>query len=138
LADDQGGQIRLLGLAELAQVQTESGETLAVTLVWQEDARVEGNYKAFLHLLDAEGSIIAQSDSVPAQGYATNRWVPDEVVVDHHLLDLPEGLPAGSYKLVAGLYEPIGGRRLAARTAAGEALANDLVPLGEVNLPITN
>ena len=138
LSDDQGGQIRLLGLAELAQEQTDQGEALVVTLVWQEDARVEGNYKAFLHLLNAEGTIVAQSDSVPAQGYATNRWVPDEVVVDRHLLALPDGLPAGAYTLVAGLYEPIGGRRLTIRTAAGEALPHDLAPLGEVTLPISD
>jgi hypothetical protein len=137
LADEQGGQFRLMGLAELDQVAGERGDSLAVTLVWREEARADGNYKAFVHLVDDDGVIVAQSDVIPAQGYATNRWAPGEVIVDRHLLELPDELPPGDYQLLAGLYEPIGVRRLAAQNANGEALPDDQVPLGAVELPLT-
>lgn len=131
LTDEHGGQIRLAGVAQIGQ---EQGSTLAVTLAWQDLARVEGNYKAFVHLLDENGAIIAQSDVVPAGGYATNRWVPGEVVADTHLLALPSDLLPGVYRLVTGMYEPIGGRRLDAAGAAGRPFPDNRVPLGEVSL----
>jgi hypothetical protein len=131
LTDEQGGQIRLAGAAQIAQ---EGGRTLNVTLVWQEVSRVDGNYTAFVHLVDDDGTIVAQSDSVPAGGYATNRWVPDEVVADAHRLVLPADLAPGVYRLVAGMYEPIGGRRLDAVNADGYPVSDNHVALGEVTL----
>lgn len=137
LADDQGGQIRLAGASEIAQTAGDGENTLTVTLVWQEVSRVEGNYMAFVHLLDETGAIVAQSDIVPADGYATNRWVPDEVVIDVHRLSLPADLPPGVYQLVAGMYEPIDGRRLFATDAEGHGLPDNRVPLGEISLPLS-
>jgi hypothetical protein len=136
LTDEQGGEIRLLGVSSLDQEAAGTQTALALTLVWQEQSRVEGNYKAFVHLLSDDGTILAQSDAVPAAGYATNRWVPDEVVLDRHVLALPEDLPPGEYQLVAGLYEPIGAYRLATQGPPDVALSDGRISLGTITLPI--
>lgn len=134
LADAEGAEIRLVGL-ERAPELAEDRSYVALYLVWQPIGPITGNYKAFVHLLDSSGRIVAQSDTVPAEGYATNRWLPAEVVIDRHILYLPAELPAGGYTLVAGLYEPIDVHRLTARTAAGDSLPDGLVPLGPLTLP---
>lgn len=139
LTTDAGESIALLGVGELATEGSAADGTpqLAVTLVWQAQTRIDGNYSAFVHLLDASGTIISQSDAVPAGGYATNRWLPQEVVVDRHLIDLPADLPPGDYRLVAGLYDPIAMHRVRAQDVDGTALPDDLIPLGQVEWPLS-
>ena len=133
-ADAEGAEIRLAGLAASPELATDRSY-VALPLVWQPIGPITGNYKAFVHLLDNQGNIVAQSDTVPADGYATNRWLPAEVIVDRHIIYLPSELPAGDYTLVAGLYEPIGVHRLTARNAEGALLPDGLAPLGPLKLP---
>lgn len=139
LTTDNGESIALLGVSDLASARDAQHDTpqLSVALVWQAQTRIDENYSAFVHLLDASGTIVSQSDAVPANGYATNRWLPQEIVVDRHLIDLPLALPAGDYRLVAGLYDPIAMHRVRAQNAQGAPLPDDLIPLGQVDLPLS-
>lgn len=132
LSEGLDSEIRLAGAAAIAQETAGSGDSVIVTLVWQAAARIAGNYTVFVHLLDPDGRIVAQSDHVPAGDYDTNRWLPGEVVVDDHRLALPDHLASGVYQVVAGMYEPIGGRRLQAASSDGEPLPEDRISLGNI------
>ncbi|MBP8294453.1 MAG: hypothetical protein KAX65_16865, partial [Caldilineaceae bacterium] len=112
-----------------------TGDTLSVTLVWQALAAPDTALTAFVHLLDADGALIAQSDAVPGGNYATTAWAPGEVVVDPHQLNLPAAAPEGSYRLVAGLYDPVTGQRAQAVDSSGTAYADQAVPLFTGELP---
>ncbi|MCS6909681.1 MAG: hypothetical protein NZM11_03820 [Anaerolineales bacterium] len=71
------------------------------------------SYHVFVHLTDADGVIVAQSDGAPANGTRrTTGWLPGEYVVDPRTLSLPAGLTPGAYTLTAGLYRPDTGARL--------------------------
>lgn len=121
---------------DLAGATTQrDGDTLSVTLVWQALAAPDTALTAFVHLLDADGALIAQSDAVPGGDYATTAWAPGEVVVDPHQLNLPPAAPAGSYRLVAGLYDPVTGQRAQAVDSNGAAYADQAVPLFTGELP---
>lgn len=87
------------------------GETLDVTLVWQALAETEISYYVFVHLLDPDGRLVAQSDAKPA-GWTrpTTGWLPGEFVFDSHLLALPPDVMPGAYQLLAGLYTSDGER----------------------------
>ena len=86
-------------------------------------------------MLNAEQVLVAQSDSVPAVGQRpTTGWLPDEIIVDAHRLSLPEDLPVGHYVLIAGLYNPLTGQRLATLDEAGGSAA-DAILIAEVTLP---
>ena len=62
-------------------------------------------YKVFLHLLDAQGRLVAQHDSEPVGGLApTTAWPPGATVRDRRALVLPDQLPPGSYTLSVGMY----------------------------------
>ncbi|MBI1881328.1 MAG: hypothetical protein HYR94_24370, partial [Chloroflexi bacterium] len=89
------------------------GQTLPVEFVWQPLQRPKTDYNLFLQLLTADGALVAQHDSPPNGGYTpTSTWAPGNPIVSHHALALPPDLPAGDYRLIAGLYNPATGQRL--------------------------
>ncbi len=87
----------------------------ALTLAWQAESPVTEDYSVFVHLVDGAGEIAAQRDAPPGGGfYPTRYWTPDEMVLDHHELELPPAAHGGVYRLLVGLYHPESGRRLTA------------------------
>ena len=75
-------------------------------LYWKATAAVDGDYTAFLHLLDPAGRLAAQDD-VPLGGpsLGTGEWRLGEAGESRHTLKL-DNLAPGTYSLVAGLYLP--------------------------------
>ena len=105
-------QIQLVG-ADLISPTLRAGETLNVRLVWSTAAPVEQDYTVFVHLIDADGKPIAQSDRAPENGvYPTSGWQVGEWVQDVYALAVPVTIPTGQYQLVVGLYRPETGERL--------------------------
>lgn len=85
----------------------------ALPLVWRAETETPTGYHVFVHLVDAMGNILAQSDSVPANWTRpTTGWLPGEYIVDTHTLTLPTELPPGPLSLRVGLYDPQTGTRL--------------------------
>ena len=77
-----------------------------VTLYWLALRETGQDYKAFVHLLGTDGSVIGQHDGDPVGGFTpTSRWRPGEIIVDRHVIPLPPDLPPGEYGLRAGLYQ---------------------------------
>ncbi len=113
------GQATLVGYtAEGVEV----GRPFSVTLVWRGEQAIAQSYHVFVHLRDANGQLIAQSDGQPA-GWArpTTGWLPGEYIIDQHQIPLPDPLPPGPYQLLVGLYLP-GGSRL------GDGIELELAP----------
>jgi hypothetical protein len=87
------------------------GSALTATLVWRAEKTPTTSYHVFLHLLDAEGRLVAQSDAVPANwSRPTTGWLPGETITDAHTLTIPPDAAAGDYTLATGLYIPNGER----------------------------
>jgi hypothetical protein len=106
-----------LGLATLFAAEAPAilkpGDVLPVKLVWRADELFEETYSVFVHVLNSEGSLVAQSDGGPANwARPTTCWLPGEYIFDERLIQLPADLPAGTYTLYAGLYRPADGQRL--------------------------
>lgn len=99
------------------------GEALAIALHWSADKSPAGEYTVFVHLLNAAGEQVAGADGPPLQGdYPTTQWQAGDSLVDVHMLVVPEDLPAGTYTLATGLYDPLTGRRLRRTDTAGDAV----------------
>jgi hypothetical protein len=91
---------------------------MPVTLVWQALGETDQNYKVFVHLFNAAGGLVAQSDAEPANWTRqTSGWQAGEFVIDTHTLNLRPDLPPGEYRLAVGIYDSNTGRRL--QTAGG-------------------
>ncbi len=100
-----GDAIRLMGYDLAGGV--ESGGTLTVTLYWRADGAPGGDYRVFVHLLDARGEMVTQHDGPPRWGrYPTPAWRAGDVVPDEHVLALPGPLPEGPFSLAVGMYRP--------------------------------
>lgn len=127
----------LLGYAENT-TWSRPGGVLVLTLYWQAREVINLPYKIFVHLIDANGQLVAQSDQIPNCGTRpTNKWPLDQPVQDRHLLQLPPDLPAGQYSLEVGLYEPRTGRRLDFLDGLGNPQGTSY-PLPPLTIPPSN
>jgi len=100
-----------------------AGGTLTVTLFWQSNSRLAGDYHIFVHLLDAEGQLAAQRDGAPVQGERpTWSWWDGEVIQDEYALVTDPALPTGVYTLSVGMYDFSTGVRLPAVSPTGDRL----------------
>jgi 4-amino-4-deoxy-L-arabinose transferase-like glycosyltransferase len=120
-----GDQIQLYS-AEVEQLS----ETIRVQIVWQSLQTMTQDYKVFVHLVDANGTILAQTDAMPqANNYPTSLWLPNEYVIDDY--ELPAVSAAVTLRI--GLYDPITGTRLPILNEFNETADNyfnlDLKPL---------
>jgi hypothetical protein len=89
------------------------GATVRLALEWQSLRPVETDYTVFVHIVDQEGTIWAQRDSVPAGGeLPTSSWELGEIVSDEYEMMIPVDGPREGYAVEVGLYDPESGVRL--------------------------
>jgi len=98
------GSIRLEGVGSIPP--TRAGEVVPVRLTWS--VRGRGNpLKAFVHLTDDTGAVIAQYDGSPGGAYTRYPpWTPLAILQSTHYIPIPAALSPGRYRLLAGLYSP--------------------------------
>jgi hypothetical protein len=107
----------------------------SLTLQWSCLAPVDRDYVVFVHLLTNEDTLVTQADGPPVGGdYPTSFWSPGERIADQHVLDILD-LPPGAYRLQIGMYLLETGQRLPVTDLEGQRLANDAIPLAELDLP---
>jgi hypothetical protein len=110
-----------------------AGQEVTVTLVWHALATPAASYSGFIHVADATGRVVAQSDAVPANWTRpTTGWLPGEFIVDPRIIVLPNDLPPGNYSLLAGLADLETGARAAA--AGPGAQPDDRALIGTVTV----
>lgn len=95
-----GDALHLRGFEQ--QGQPTPGATLLFRLQWEVNASLPADYNLFVHLVNSEGTRVAQLD--PA--YPTTQWEPGRFQTTEIPLTLPPDLPPGEYKLLIGLYDP--------------------------------
>ena len=110
-----GEHIRLKHVA-IWDWEVPPGNVVQVRLLWTPEAPIPARYKVFLQLLGPGDRLIAQRDSEPVGGSRpTDTWQPGETVVDNYGLLIPLATPPGTYRLIAGMYDPQTGERLTVR-----------------------
>jgi hypothetical protein len=86
----------------------------AVIVEWRADRPSSTDYSVFVHLVDEDGLIVAQQDTMPGGGlYPTSEWQTGETRIETYTVKIP----AGSYTpdrghWVVGMYDPTTGERL--------------------------
>lgn len=99
----------------------EPDKAICLILQWQALNVIPADYTVFVHLIDSDGVMWAQHDSLPAHGHRpTSTWQPNDIIFDSHVLLPRQPLPPGEYSLVVGLYHSQSGERLTAQTTEGE------------------
>lgn len=89
--------------AELRQETFRPGGVIAVTLRWRALRSMDTPYVVFIHLIDANGQLVAQQDMEPMN--PTTSWVPGaESIADPHQVEIPASQSPGLYQLRIGMY----------------------------------
>jgi mannosyltransferase len=110
-----GDQIQLLGyrLAPGSDEPLGAGDPLTLTLYWQALEAMDANYTAFVHLSGPDEQIWGQHDGQPVENtFPTAEWLPGQIVVDRHQIEIDAQAPDGTYQLLTGLYDSATGQRL--------------------------
>ena len=109
----KGARIKTTALA--------AGDPLCVELQWQTVQTPSADATVFIHVLNASGQVVAQSDLPPMGGFAPlSSWLPNQLINDRHGVILPAILPTGTYQVVAGLYRADGTRLTTTSTGSPE------------------
>jgi hypothetical protein len=136
-----GGVATLIGVDAPDNANVPGG-AIDVTLAWRAVAPSETPLQVTVQLLDTDGRPVAASDAAPGGGARpTSGWIPGEVVIDRHRLELPDLLVgSGSersgthFRLVAALYQPSTGARIPITAGAIDEVAPGLVEIGTVRV----
>jgi hypothetical protein len=113
-----GESIQLIALSP----RWEDGR-LKLALWWQASADVAADLTTFVHILNANGALIAQHDGVPNAGLSpTLIWRAGDVIKDEREIDLNQ---QKELILAIGLYDSISKERVSAQQA-GQPLPDNL------------
>ncbi len=94
-----------------------TGRNIRLVLYWQALATTPNTNKVFIHVVDANGNIVAQDDQIPGTGaLPTTSWVKDEYLIDQHEIVSP----AGEFQIRIGMYDAATGARLPAFDASNQ------------------
>ncbi len=75
---------------------------------------IDRDYWIFTHLVDAAGTLVAQSDHIAgADSYPMSLWRPGSLFLNRFEIRVPAGTAPGKYRLVVGLYDAVGRLKLA-------------------------
>ena len=108
-----GGNFAILGVDAQPEALT-PGATAIVTVAWRALAPTATDYSVFIHLVDDEGLIVAQRDTMPGGGLRpTSQWQPGEVRVERYRVPIPATAYTPDHgRWAVGLYSSQTGARL--------------------------
>jgi len=113
---------------------TRAGDTPELALIWHALGRQNRNWTVFVHVIDAQGQIVAednrppQDDAFPMLQWATGDWVEDR-----HPLALAANLAPGEYHIRVGLFFPRTERRAGVYSKRG-TLRGDYLDIGTLTV----
>jgi hypothetical protein len=100
--------IRLAGY-NLASDTVTAGQDVKLDLYFESSGSIERNYQVFVHLIGPDGVIVAQDDRIAgADSYPTSVWASGTLMRNSFAMRVPAGTPAGTYRVIAGLYDAAG------------------------------
>jgi len=131
-----GGVVDLAGY-DVGDGRAGAGADAPLTLYWRVTGQPQRDYKVFVHLLDAQGRVVAQADAPPLDGsYPMSAWQVGEVLADGHRLAIPADADRGKYRIFVGLYDPDTGERLPVLDDQGR-VTDDQASLADLEIVVS-
>jgi 4-amino-4-deoxy-L-arabinose transferase-like glycosyltransferase len=123
LGKDGDPGVELLGWQAAQPLQ--AGQPATLTLMWHARGRQDRDWTVFIHLVDADETIVAEDNTPPLSGaFPMTQWVAGDWVRDTHTLTIPAGLPPGEYRLRIGLFDQITNERAGVFSRGGRLLGD--------------
>jgi hypothetical protein len=114
----------------LYQVQLAANQESSITLTvtWQSLQSVPYDATVFVHLTDANGNIVAQTDRQPLNGrFPTSCWIPGQMITDSISLSRPPEAQNKPLALRLGMYTWPSLRRLPVVNVSRSAQRDDMI-----------
>jgi hypothetical protein len=129
-----GDALALIGY-HVEEIGGQDGARVRVTLWWQSLAEMDGDYTAFIHVVDSGDAIWAQQDSLLLSGQRpTSAWRPGEIVEQQYEVALPAATLPSEFTITTGLYYWATGERLPVWDESGQRVPDDsILLLAETN-----
>lgn len=126
----QNGAITLYHVAINQLLEDDGTQKVSVFLEWDSNGQAQGDYKIFVHVLDADDAIVGQADVRPGLGgLPPGNWLPrrfsDTITV---------AVEPGQYRIAIGLYDPVTLERLAPEGAGLEITPDNSIVIGEIEV----
>lgn len=92
---------------------SDRNQPFTLKLVWKAKQPSSVSYTVFAQLITDDGRVLAQSDSLPANGARpTTGWRAGEYIVDEHMVNFHADATAGTASLIVGLYDSVTNQRV--------------------------
>ncbi|MFN8482100.1 MAG: glycosyltransferase family 39 protein [Anaerolineae bacterium] len=116
--------------SEIAPASVAPGKTATVTLAWEARAPTETDLNLFVHVVDAAGRTVGQSDGPPLNGsLPTTDWKTGETIIQRVDVPIAKDAGGGRARVEIGWYDWRSGERLPIQGADGNS-----VQVGEINI----
>ncbi|MBZ0297555.1 MAG: DUF2339 domain-containing protein, partial [Anaerolineae bacterium] len=112
------------------EMLTNPGSVL-LDMLWYAQPQAEGDYKLFVHVLDEDETIVAQTDRYVFHSPPGN-WPPG-VLSDTVVVNLDD-VPPGTYRVAIGFYNPYDNERLIPQSDALEVRPDGRLFIGEIEV----
>lgn len=90
--------------AAIVDQQVQPGGQVRIALRWGTSAEIADSFTVFVHLFDPNLNLVAQTLNIPGNGlYPMIDWQPGDVIEDRYALQLPDGIPLGTYQAWVGV-----------------------------------
>ncbi len=122
--------LTFLGHSPQLPTAAHPGQSLDLLTLWQIEHPPAGPLQLFLHLTNPAGELVAQDDR---WGVHPESLTAGDTVAQLHTVALPPDLPAGTYTLWLGTYNPETGQRFTA-IVDGQPATDSRILLGQITV----
>ncbi len=92
---------------------TDRSQPFTLSLIWQASQATVASYTVFAQLISTDGRVLAQSDSLPANGTRpTTGWRTGEYILDEHTVTFHADATAATASLIVGVYDAATNQRV--------------------------
>jgi hypothetical protein len=118
-----------------SRTQGYTGDWFYAVLAWTPHQKLAIDYKVFVQVWDAQGEAVFQQDNLALNDLLPmSSWTIGETLHDAHAMVIPKSLPAGDYRIVAGVYDPANpGTRLPVQSSNYQ-ISNNAIILGALHV----
>jgi len=126
-------EINFGGLIEFLGYDIKYGNLPEIIYYWKALSKIKRDWHAFVHFIGPDGRIAFQNDHILSSGdRRSSEWVKGEIYKERIKIDIPQGLPSGTYLIRIGIWDPKTEKRL--KVKENLLKERDAVDIGELRI----
>lgn len=117
------------------RTQGYAGDWFYAVLAWTPRQKLATDYKVFVQVWNAQGEAVFQQDNLALNDLLPmSSWTVGQTLRDAHAMVIPKSLPAGEYRVVAGVYDPANPATRLPVQSSNRQTSNNAIILGALQV----